>query len=120
MTNALLVFLGGGMGSVLRYTIGLFFRKFPFTLPWATFVANISACFIFALVLWLGSKKMVSPAMSLFFLTGFCGGLSTFSTFGYETFMLIKSGMVWSALLNVAVSTFLALLMFYVLQKQAS
>ena len=112
--NFLLVFIGGGLGCILRYGIGLGFQKTSLTLPWGTFVANLSACLVFALVLWYCSARDASgTAMKLLLLTGFCGGLSTFSSFGYETFLLFKQGMMGIALLNILFNTCCCLLIFY-------
>lgn len=112
-----LVFFGGGIGSMLRYFIGLFFQKNSQSLPWATFFANVLACLIFAFVLWFLNSKETSSNLKLLLLTGFCGGLSTFSSFGYETYLLIKAGLQLYALLNVLVSTGLCLLIFYYFNK---
>ena len=119
MTNVLLVFAGGGLGSALRYLVGLLFRSITLSLPVATFVSNMLACLVFALVVYYDrARQPFSPGASLLLLTGFCGGLSTFSTFGFETFLLIRNGMVSAAVLNVLLSTLLALGMFYMLVKQ--
>lgn len=113
-----LVFFGGGIGCVLRYIIGVFFQKSNTSLPWATFFSNTSACIIFGLTLWfLNTKSYPHSNLKLLVLTGFCGGLSTFSTFGYETFLLFKSGLTAYAVLNILVSTSLSLLLFYWFNK---
>lgn len=115
--NFFLVFFGGGIGCVIRYLIGLGFQKSSLSLPWATFVSNLSACFIFALVVWLGNnKEALGSNMKLLLLTGFCGGLSTFSSFGYETFLLIKQELYLYAVLNIFASTSICLFIFYVLK----
>jgi fluoride exporter len=116
--NVLLVFVGGGLGSVLRYFIGIGFHKSISSLPIATFISNITACLIFSLSLWFISMKgEIHPSFRLLLLTGFCGGLSTFSTFGFETWVLLREGMMWYALLNIFVSTICGLLMFYLINK---
>jgi fluoride exporter len=112
--NFLLVFIGGGLGSVLRYQIGVWLQKTSSSLPWATFIANLSACLVFAGVLWILSLKTVSESsLKTFLLIGFCGGLSTFSSFGYETFLLFKQGLDLIALLNIFFNTTICLLIFY-------
>ncbi len=111
--NILLVFFGGGIGCVIRYLIGFGFQKTNMTLPIATFASNILACIIFAFTLWfINSKDIPNSNLKILLLTGFCGGLSTFSTFGYETFMLFKQGLQTYAVLNVLISTGLSLLIF--------
>ena len=114
----ILVFLGGGIGSVLRYFVGLFFQRNSSSLPWATFFANTLACLIFAVVVWyLSSKEGSSSNLRLLLLTGFCGGLSTFSSVGYETYLLIKEGLQIYAFLNVLGSTVSCLLLFYLFNR---
>ena len=113
--NFLLVFFGGGIGCLFRYLIGLGFQKTTSSLPWATFFSNISACIIFACVLWLMQLKDIqSTNLKLLLITGVCGGLSTFSTFGYETFLLLKQSLYLYALLNIVITTSLCIFIFYI------
>jgi CrcB protein len=112
--NFILVFTGGGLGCILRYAIGLGFQKTSLSLPWGTFVSNLTACIIFALTLWfVSTRETGSQAIKLLLLTGFCGGLSTFSSFGYETFLLLKQGLLSFAVLNMLFTAACCLLVFY-------
>lgn len=111
--NYLLVFIGGGLGSVLRLWIGQFVSKFNIQLPLGTLLSNIISCSIFAVVLYVMKSREIFPAPVRFFvLIGICGGLSTFSSFSFETFELIKNNMYLWATVNVVLSVLLCLVIF--------
>lgn len=93
----LCVFLGSGIGGVVRYLTGVFMQTEAhgtagWMLPWSTFVVNVAGCFIFGLVYGLSLAAGLTKEWKLALTTGFCGGLTTFSTFSYETLALISDG----------------------------
>ena len=112
--NFIWVFVGGGLGSVVRYLLGIIFSKSNLSLPVATLSANIISCMIFAITLPLFQQKLQEHSgLKLFILSGICGGLSTFSTFSFETFELLKQQNYLWASANVIVSVALCILIFY-------
>ncbi|MEJ2113966.1 MAG: fluoride efflux transporter CrcB [Flavobacteriaceae bacterium] len=93
MKNLILVFLGGGLGSVLRFIVGRFLNNTETGIPYGTFAANIIGSFIIGLVLGLSLKyNSISKDTILFLAIGFCGGFTTFSTFAYEIHVFLKNG----------------------------
>ncbi|HCM76694.1 MAG TPA: fluoride efflux transporter CrcB [Cytophagales bacterium] len=111
MKAALLVFLGGGLGSVFRYSI----NKWVATLhthyfPFGTLLANVLACLILGVLLGLAdSRQLLSPGAKIFWIIGFCGGFSTFSSFSGEALSMIQSGFTTATLLYIGLSLFLCL-----------
>ncbi len=92
MKQVLLVFLGGGAGSVLRFLISRNLNLLT-GIPLGTFVVNITGSLLIGLILGLGIKEEVlSPNTSLLLATGFCGGFTTFSAFSFENQELLKAG----------------------------
>jgi len=108
------VFIGGGLGSVCRFALSGLFASITTLFPWATLVANAVAA---ALIGWLFASQMKSEKEIFWqlFAVGFCGGLSTFSTFSLETIQLMRSGNQTLAWLYVFLSVSLSLLLFYLL-----
>jgi CrcB protein len=116
--NIFWVFLGGGIGSAVRYLFGVAFSKTSLTLPMATLSANLSSCLIFGITLLMfHNKPEVFNSLKLFVLVGVCGGLSTFSTFSSETFELLKVQQYFWATANIVLNTVLCLLIFYIFSK---
>jgi CrcB protein len=93
MKQILLVFLGGGFGSVLRYIIGKYLNNTENGIPYGTFLANILGSLLIGLILGFAAKNnTLSQNQTLLLATGFCGGFTTFSTFAYENHVFLKSG----------------------------
>ncbi|HBR55614.1 MAG TPA: fluoride efflux transporter CrcB [Flavobacteriaceae bacterium] len=93
MKQLLLVFLGGGLGSSLRYIVGNYLNNPANGIPYGTFAANILGSLIIGIILGLAAKHQTLTQNTILFLaTGFCGGFTTFSTFAYENHVLLKSG----------------------------
>ncbi|QRM89627.1 fluoride efflux transporter CrcB [Lacinutrix sp. WUR7] len=93
MKNLLLVFVGGGFGSVLRYIIGKYLNNTENGIPYGTFLANIIGSLLIGLILGYALKNnSLSSNQTVLLATGFCGGFTTFSTFAYENHLFLKSG----------------------------
>ncbi len=88
MKTLLLVFMGGGLGSISRYGISRMFVTVPPVFPWATLAANAVSCMMLGFLLEWSAKGLLSNDQRMLLMTGFCGGFSTFSTFTGETFFL--------------------------------
>jgi len=89
----LLVFVGGGFGSVLRYILGKYLNSSSNGIPYGTFLANILGSLLIGIILGYALKNnTLSSNQTILLATGFCGGFTTFSTFAYENHMFLKSG----------------------------
>lgn len=92
MKQILLVFIGGGTGSILRYLISRILNKATI-LPLGTLTVNVLGSLIIGLVLGLSYRQqLLSGNATLLLVTGFCGGFTTFSTFSFENHVFLKSG----------------------------
>lgn len=109
MSNILWVALGGAIGSVLRYSITLFSLRYGEALPWGTLAANILGCFIIGLCLPGGFLKIPLP-IRLFAITGFLGGLTTFSTFSAETWGFFAAEQWLQGFINITLNLGLSLM----------
>lgn len=93
MKQAFLVFLGGGLGSVLRYLISRPLNPLFQNFFMGTFLVNIIGCLLIGFVLGLTAKgNFLSSNGTLFLATGFCGGFTTFSAFAFEKHHLLRNG----------------------------
>lgn len=100
----LYVFIGGGVGSMLRYTVSLLLDKFSLNFPIATLTANALACLLFGFVAGYILKEGMADHYKLLLLTGVCGGFSTFSTFTNDTFKLFEDGQMLYVFGNILIS----------------
>jgi CrcB protein len=94
MKQLLIVFIGGGLGSVMRFLIG---KLLPYSgkgFPWNTFCVNLLGCFLIGLLsgYFLRNSTENESSLILFSTIGFCGGLTTFSSFANENLFFIRSG----------------------------
>ena len=98
----LLVALAGAVGAVLRYRIGVAVGVRSF--PWATLAINLTGCFVLAAVLTGPGASRWSPTTTTAVSVGLLGAYTTFSTFGYETFTLLRTDRADEAALYMALS----------------
>lgn len=88
----LLVGLGGGIGSIFRYLTSVLTAKYyANTFPLATFITNVLGCFVIGLLIGYFVNSNTDNNLKLLFITGFCGGYTTFSTFAAENISLLQS-----------------------------
>ena len=93
MKSFLLVFLGGGLGSGLRYLVTITMNQYSKFLPFGTFTVNMLGCLLIGLILGYAQREnTLTSNQTLLLATGFCGGFTTFSAFANENLELIKNG----------------------------
>lgn len=119
MQNYIIVFFGAGFGGMLRYWGSSFVYKFlPITFPYGTLFVNMLGSFIIGIVMYyLDSNQLISQQVRIFLTVGFCGGLTTFSTFSYETINYLKEEEYLLAGGNVIANVFLTLLVLFIAYK---
>ena len=113
MLNIISIFLGGGIGAVTRYLISVNMAKhIQVNLPFATFLVNVIGCFVIGFLYFLFIEKSdISPALKLSLTVGFCGGLTTFSTFSLELFEMVGNHQFFHAFSYIILSVIICLIM---------
>ena len=108
----LLIGVGGFFGAIFRYLIsGIVPVKFG--IPTGTLAVNLIGSFILGFLLYCSLFAPIPTEYKLLIGTGFCGALTTFSTFSYETFVLVDEGLLFKALLNILINVVGCLVMVY-------
>ncbi|AFL79897.1 camphor resistance protein CrcB [Aequorivita sublithincola DSM 14238] len=93
MKQLVLVFIGGGFGSTLRYLLSSYLNDYENGVPYGTLAANVLGSLLIGIILGLALKnETLSQNTVLFLATGFCGGFTTFSTFAYENHLFLRAG----------------------------
>ena len=110
MTNVLLVMLGGSIGALSRYGVSLLAVKlFGPRFPWGTLMVNLAGCFLIGLAFALAERGsgVMNPSIRLFFVTGYLGALTTFSTYALETTNAVSAQSSMVAVFNFAANNLL-------------
>ncbi|MGA3016629.1 MAG: fluoride efflux transporter CrcB [Bryobacteraceae bacterium] len=112
MTKYLLVLIGGGAGSLVRFVAGsAIMTRFGGRFPLGTLLINVSGSFLIGLLMTLLTERLNLDARWRFLLiVGFLGGYTTFSSFEWETFASVRDGGHWAGMLNVVLSVCLGYL----------
>jgi len=116
MQKTILIALAGLVGTVVRYWLsGFVARQYGETFPWGTVMVNLIGSFLAGAMYYLAEERLlISPTLRPIIFIGLLGGFTTFSSYGLQTFTLLRDGEIGLATLNVAVSNVLGLLMVWI------
>lgn len=117
MLNCLIVGIGGAIGAVIRYLIGLIPIEISTGFPIKTFLINILGSFIIGIVASLAVKNAINPKVVLFLKVGICGGFTTFSSFAFELNGLIEKGHNITGFLYAVLSVVLGFTAVFIAEK---
>jgi CrcB protein len=112
MLQTLLAGLGGFVGSILRYLlVNLVYNLMDYPVfPYGTLLVNIIGCFVIGFLSGLAeTREAFTPELRIFLFIGILGGFTTFSSFGYDTFGLLRDGAFIHAILNVLAQVIIGL-----------
>lgn len=111
----LIVALGAGLGGGLRYLISQYtYKVLPALFPYGTLIVNILGSFVLGLLIFgMDEKELLPASVKLLLGVGFCGGLTTFSTFSLETVYLLRDSQIVFAGLNVLLNLLLTMAAVY-------
>ena len=111
-----MVFIGGGIGAVLRYIVQLIIGKSEGnSFPFATFTANVIGCILIGLMSIYYFKNKGLDAYQLFIITGILGGFTTFSSFSIETILMLKNQLYMMAFIYFFLTNFVGLGLTYII-----
>ena len=115
LQQTIFIALAGLTGTLIRYWLATFVaRQYGENFPWGTLIVNLIGSFLAGAIYHLAEERpVISPTLRTIILIGLVGGVTTFSSYGLQTFTLLRDGQIGLATLNVAASNVLGLLMVW-------
>ena len=116
MKVLLIIFFGGGAGSVTRYLLISYFNKIiPSSIPYGALLVNLIGSLIIGIIYYfITTKLLLNEQLKVFLTIGFLGGFTTFSTFNLDFFKLIESGNLSLAIIYAAITFIGTIALFYI------